>query len=411
MANQPPQYTKIVAEDKRAVAYRPNFARLTGSVTAAVLLQQILFYADKHGSKPFYKFKSPCAHKKYTSGDSWCEELGFSRAEFDNALKKIGTKISKGRSKGTLSAWKMPEQSEWKDDDLGFGAALNIAVQHLITYWTDGSRITWYQVNTDLLNNLLCAIYDAKVEILLYLDKARNQRYLGKAKNGSTYNTEISQRSPREKKDSVAKPQNEKSKSILEKPESEIEISKPISQNGNGKIHFDPGRFYVKTESAAVGPYKSLTAASAYSHRNGGTVIQGTSTQTQDITALAAPPRDGPDKLFSWIARNITRQDPDIAWNSPKQKKYVFTLLAAPVNAEKRLLGMETLSQGARDTLADKMTGFPPWYEGKCQGCSMPKDVTKFETWINQWYEECNQKPVEMERVNYPDGTYTLRPK
>jgi hypothetical protein len=186
-----PQYAKVIAEDKRAVAYRPILAKLTGSATAAVLLQQILFHFDNRDNQPFYKFKQPCEScELYREGDSWCEELGFTRSEFDTALDKIGTKVTQGRSKKTLLSWSLPLREHWIDDDRGYGASLVIAIQHLVIYWTDSSRVTWYQVNTELLNQILCFIYEAKAEILLYLEKARNQRRLDKAKSRVTSNTE-----------------------------------------------------------------------------------------------------------------------------------------------------------------------------------------------------------------------------
>lgn len=124
------------------------------------------------------------------------------------------------------------------------------------------------------------------------------------------------------------------------------------------------------------------------------------------------PPITTPDALFSWIAEHITKQNPQAAWESAKQRQYVFTLLAAPVNAEKRLLQVETLSQEQRDKVAEKMPRFIQWYRKECEGCSLPKDVTKFENWINQWYQADKPAPVvQMERINHPDGTYTLRPK
>jgi len=44
----------------------------------------------------FYKFIEPCAHPCYREGDSWSEELGFSKLVFRNAFDKIGTRyISK----------------------------------------------------------------------------------------------------------------------------------------------------------------------------------------------------------------------------------------------------------------------------------------------------------------------------
>ena len=128
----------ILAEDSELIPYRKSLRAIAGSVTATILLQQMIFNDRKHKGQ-FYKFKSPCDHALYKEGDSWTEELGFSKKEFDSALKRIGTKITKGMSKA--EAYK-------KTDFTG-----------LVIYWTDAGRVTWYHLNRDLLGKLLKGIY------------------------------------------------------------------------------------------------------------------------------------------------------------------------------------------------------------------------------------------------------------
>jgi hypothetical protein len=132
-------YSNLLAEDKRLVTYRPRLNEVTGSVTATVLLQQIIFHADNKGNRPFYKFRAPCGHRLYKEGDSWTEELGFSPAEFDTARSKIATRVKKGDSKTE--------------------ALKGETANHLIIYWTDASRVTWYMLNVDLLNRILEKLY------------------------------------------------------------------------------------------------------------------------------------------------------------------------------------------------------------------------------------------------------------
>lgn len=81
--------TKALYHDFKTIAYRPELRAITNSVTATILLQQVFFRWVSNDGKPFYKFKEPCNHKLYKNGDSWCEELGFSRAEFDTAWKAL----------------------------------------------------------------------------------------------------------------------------------------------------------------------------------------------------------------------------------------------------------------------------------------------------------------------------------
>lgn len=120
------------AQDSRAIIYRSAYRSIAGSVTGAILFQQIVYRFIKSGAQEFYKFRRPCAHPKYRAGDSWCEELGFSPAEFDNAIGKIGTKITRGVSK----------------DAARLGQVHPDFRQHLVLYYTDANRVTWWSVNT-----------------------------------------------------------------------------------------------------------------------------------------------------------------------------------------------------------------------------------------------------------------------
>ena len=80
---------EVLAKDKDVIIYRKELNAITGSVTATILLQQIIYRFVNNGNKPFYKFIEPCGHEKYTKGDSWCEELGFTRKEFLTAINKL----------------------------------------------------------------------------------------------------------------------------------------------------------------------------------------------------------------------------------------------------------------------------------------------------------------------------------
>jgi len=124
----------IIAEDRRAIAYRPSFARALDSVMAAILLQQIIHWYGAAGKKPFYKFKQPCNHDDYRDGDSWTEELVFSRHEFDDALALIGFKITTGKS---------------RED----------APDALVYYWTDLNRKTFYEVNASGFRKMAANLY------------------------------------------------------------------------------------------------------------------------------------------------------------------------------------------------------------------------------------------------------------
>lgn len=129
----------ILARDKNIKLYRPELNQITGSVTATLLLQQMIYWGiDENGEAiEFYKFKQPCKHELYKSGDSWCEELGLTEEEFDTAIKKIGFK--RGKS---------PQGQVPKDE-----------ASALVIYYTDSSRVTKYTVNVGLLGNWLKSVY------------------------------------------------------------------------------------------------------------------------------------------------------------------------------------------------------------------------------------------------------------
>lgn len=167
----------------RQISYRPLLANALGDHRAAILFQQIGFWTDTKDGGAFYKFKQPCKHPLYKDrdgddGDSWCEELAFSRYDFDTAIGLIGTKITKGDSKA--EAFKIKEIPEPIDGETvsSYLERLEEAYRHLVIYWTDSDRVTWYQVNHPLLEDFINK---------LRLGKAKMQRYLVKLNPDFTY--------------------------------------------------------------------------------------------------------------------------------------------------------------------------------------------------------------------------------
>ena len=120
----------FLADDRFGVTYKPRWNAVTGSMAASVLLQQMIFRWAHAGRRPFYKFARPCAHRLYRAGDSWEEELGMKRREFENAREALAA-----RTRG------------------------DIAPDALVSYWVDAQRVTWYAVNEDALLQRFSAIY------------------------------------------------------------------------------------------------------------------------------------------------------------------------------------------------------------------------------------------------------------
>ncbi|WP_069998577.1 hypothetical protein [Cellulosilyticum sp. I15G10I2] len=70
--------------------YYPELNQVTGSVNATIVLLQLEYWFEKCKGNKFYKFLECCEHEKYRQGDSWTEELGFTKNEFRTAFAKIG---------------------------------------------------------------------------------------------------------------------------------------------------------------------------------------------------------------------------------------------------------------------------------------------------------------------------------
>lgn len=81
----------------KTLKYCPELNTFTGSITASLVLCQLEYWFSKKDLKPFYKFLSPCEDEHYHQGDSWTEELGFTKAEFRTAFRRIG-KVYKSKS-------------------------------------------------------------------------------------------------------------------------------------------------------------------------------------------------------------------------------------------------------------------------------------------------------------------------
>ena len=125
----------------KTLKYCPELNTFTGSITASLLLCQLEYWFSKRDSKPFYKFLSPCEDEHYHKGDSWTEELGFTKAEFRTAFRRIGT-VYKSKSEFLKS----------KDP---FGDKL------YLSYYDRIKKLTYYMRHDkkvdELLENQLCA--------------------------------------------------------------------------------------------------------------------------------------------------------------------------------------------------------------------------------------------------------------
>lgn len=130
---------RMLAE--RAILYRPRLKLLTNNINAAILLSQINYWWFERKQTVFYKFAAPCGHRLYKPGDSWQEELAFTRTELETALKHIGSKIRPN-----------VDTAELRDvyGSLYDGTGELPPVERIVLYWRDSDNVTWYELNTEL---------------------------------------------------------------------------------------------------------------------------------------------------------------------------------------------------------------------------------------------------------------------
>lgn len=126
MSNSSRAILGAVTDGVGVVPYRPALNEITGSVTATILLLQIVYWWERNDRQPFFKFKEPCDHSLCRPTDSWTEELGLSRKSFDTALGKIGQRLAKNTKKDASK---------------------------FVWYWTDIQRLTHYEINETLVES------------------------------------------------------------------------------------------------------------------------------------------------------------------------------------------------------------------------------------------------------------------
>ena len=71
------------------IKYNPALTAEFGSQNAVILFDRLEYWFSKKKNE-FYKFIEPCSHPLCRAGDTWSEELGFSKKVFRTAFDKIG---------------------------------------------------------------------------------------------------------------------------------------------------------------------------------------------------------------------------------------------------------------------------------------------------------------------------------
>jgi hypothetical protein len=131
---------RLLSIIKGSIPYIKELRPIAGSVTAVILWQQLDYWFEKYPDG-FYKFLSPPEnpHPSYKVGDSWEEELGFSKDEFRTAFDKIGVRHS---SKTAFNKVKNPFQKNEKE-------------MFFASYQDKLKKMTFYYRNHDLADKAL----------------------------------------------------------------------------------------------------------------------------------------------------------------------------------------------------------------------------------------------------------------
>ena len=95
------------------IKYQPELKSFFGSSESALIFQKLEYWSPKYPNG-FWKFHEPCTrHPQYRKGDSWQEELGFSRRVFLRAFSVFGIHYK------SKSAYLKEEKKEIKEEDDG----------------------------------------------------------------------------------------------------------------------------------------------------------------------------------------------------------------------------------------------------------------------------------------------------
>lgn len=103
---------------------------LSDCLYCTIFFIQSLYWYGKM-NRPYYKFLKPCTHPlcEKSKDNNWMDDLGFSEYQVKSVLRKIGTKLKKGKEYNLLECG-------------------------LILYWNAGNGLTFYCPNYPKLSSM-----------------------------------------------------------------------------------------------------------------------------------------------------------------------------------------------------------------------------------------------------------------
>ncbi|OYT14612.1 MAG: hypothetical protein B7C24_17455 [Bacteroidetes bacterium 4572_77] len=154
MQNENTVILNVLGKDSTILPYRRELAMIAGSTNAAILLNQLLYWYEKMGRKPFFKYKEPPQRKEnetddqyyervypYKNGDSWTEELYFTKREFDDALHLIA------HNKNNPKMYRDGKRISKREEQAIENGETLYPIKKFIRFWTTRDRLTYYEIN------------------------------------------------------------------------------------------------------------------------------------------------------------------------------------------------------------------------------------------------------------------------
>lgn len=154
----------LVALSAKVIPYSGYLRKFVKSIPSTILFQQLEYWFDKKGG-PFFKFLEPCENKLYKEGDSWTEELYFSKDEFRSAFDNIGVRYGSKKEYDSIISQK-------KDPFMGM---------FYCSYHDKISGLTWYFRNDSLIEKTIEEIVNSN-------DSVKKKENLRKSTNPISVN-------------------------------------------------------------------------------------------------------------------------------------------------------------------------------------------------------------------------------
>jgi len=133
---------------RNSIPYIKEIRPVTGSISGAILMQQLEWWFHHSKGSKFYKFLEPPEkeNRYYKEGDSWTEELGFSDDEFRTAFKYIGIRYSSKKEYDNAP-------NKFSNGKREF---------FYCSYFDKIERLTYYERNNKMVDGFLTAVVNGE---------------------------------------------------------------------------------------------------------------------------------------------------------------------------------------------------------------------------------------------------------